>query len=149
MEQYLDRILRTSSVKFGITMPKPYQILVIQRILEQEESGIVRHQLVILPTGTGKSLCFLVPATLCRGITVIVYPLLALMNDQISKLRRAGIDCVSIRGGQTRDQRADVFRRLNSGTRIVLTTPESLQNRTALYRLSRYRISLLVVTKHM
>jgi ATP-dependent DNA helicase RecQ len=145
MEQYLDRILRTSSAKFGITMPKPYQILVIQRILEQEESGIVRHQLVILPTGTGKSLCFLVPATLCRGITVIVYPLLALMNDQISKLRRAGIDCVSIRGGQTRDQRADVFRRLNSGTRIVLTTPESLQNRTALYRLSRYRISLLVV----
>ena len=145
MEQYLDRILRTSSVKFGITMPKPYQILVMQRILEQEESGIVRHQLVILPTGTGKSLCFLVPATLCRGITVIIYPLLALMNDQSSKLRKAGIDCVCIRGGQTKDQRAEVFRRLNSGTKIVLTTPESLQNRTALYRLSQYRISLLVV----
>ena len=145
MEQYLDRILRTSSVKFGITMPKPYQILVIQRILEQEESGIVRHQLVILPTGTGKSLCFLVPATLCRGITVIVYPLLALMNDQKSKLCRAGIDCVCIRGGQTRDQRAEIFSRLNSGTKILLTTPESLQNKAVLGRLSQYRISLLVV----
>ncbi|MBQ2050145.1 MAG: ATP-dependent DNA helicase RecQ [Spirochaetales bacterium] len=141
----MDRILETASGKFGITMPKPYQILVIQRILEQEESGIIRHQLVILPTGTGKSLCFLIPATLCRGITVIVYPLLALMNDQISKLRRAGIDCVCIRGGQTRDQRADVFSRLNSGTKIVLSTPESLRSGAVLSRLSQYRISLLVV----
>ena len=145
MEQHLDRILKTATGKFGITMLKPYQILVIQRILEQEESGIIRHQIVILPTGTGKSLCFLIPATLCRGITVIVYPLLALMNDQMSKLRKAGIDCVCIRGGQTHEQRAGVFRSLNSGTKIVLTTPESLQNRSVLYELCRYRISLLVV----
>lgn len=145
MSDYLGRILATASARFGISMLKPYQILVIQRILEQEESYEVRNQLVILPTGTGKSLCFLIPATLCKGITVIVYPLLALMNDQMSKLKEAGIDCVCIRGGQTKAQRDEVFRRLDSGTKIVVSTPESLQNRHVMRRLSGMRISLLVV----
>ena len=145
MECFLDRIILTARDKFGITMLKPYQILVIQRILEQEDSTQVRHQLVILPTGTGKSVCFLIPATLCKGITVIVYPLLALMNDQMSKLRKAGIDCVCLRGGQTWRQREEIFRKLASGTRIVVTTPESLGGTNVMNRLSRFPISLLVV----
>ena len=145
MSDYLDRILSTASGKFGINMLKPYQILVIQRILEQEDSFEVRNQLVILPTGTGKSLCFLIPATLCMGITVIIYPLLALMNDQMSKLRDAGISCVCIRGGQTKAQRDEAFRKLDEGTKIVVSTPESLQNRHVLSRLSKRQISLLVV----
>ncbi|MBP5161651.1 MAG: ATP-dependent DNA helicase RecQ [Spirochaetales bacterium] len=145
MSDYLGKILATASGIFGISMLKPYQILVIQRILEQEDSFEVRNQLVILPTGTGKSLCFLIPATLCKGITVIIYPLLALMNDQMSKLRQAGIECVCIRGGQTKAQREEVFRKLDEGTKIIVSTPESLQNRYVLNRLSRRKISLMVV----
>ena len=145
MEYYLDKIIMTARARFGITMLKPYQILVIQRILEQEDSARVRHQLVILPTGTGKSACFLIPATLCKGITIIVYPLLALMNDQMSRLRKAGIDCVCIRGGQTKQQREEIFARLGSGTKIVVTTPESLGGTYVMHRLSRLPISLLVV----
>ena len=145
MEYYLDSIITTAREKFNITMLKPYQILVIQRILEQEDGNQVRHQLVILPTGTGKSVCFLIPATLCKGITVIVYPLLALMNDQMAKLKKAGIDCVCIRGGQTRQQRDEIFARLASGTRIVVTTPESLSGTYVMNRLSHFNISLLVV----
>jgi len=145
MEYFLDRIIMTAREKFGITMLKPYQILVIQRILEQEDSTQVRHQLVILPTGTGKSVCFLIPATLCKGITVIVYPLLALMNDQMAKLKRAGIDCVCLRGGQTWQQRNEIFAKLSSGTRIVVTTPESLSGIYVMNRLSHFPISLLVV----
>ena len=141
----MSTILATASSRFGITSPKPYQILVIHRILEQEDSPSVRHQLVILPTGMGKSLCFLLPAVLCKGITVIVYPLLALMNDQIARLSKAGIDCICIRGGQSRQERDELFGKLDGGTKIVVTTAESLQSRHVLYELGRRRISLLVV----
>ena len=144
-KDYMSAILATASSRFGIPTLKPYQILVVHRILEQEDSPAVRHQLVILPTGTGKSLCFLIPAVLCKGITVIVYPLLALMNDQISRLKKAGIDCICIRGGQTHEERISLFRKLDSGTGIVVTTPESLRSRYVLHELGKRRISLLVV----
>ncbi len=139
------RIISTAQTRFGITALKPYQLLVVQRIMEQEDSYHVRHQIVILPTGTGKSLCFLIPATLCKGITIIVYPLLALMNDQMARLRQAGVECVCIRGGQTYKERRTHFDRLRSGVKIVVTTPESLQNPWILSHLRMFRISLLVV----
>ncbi len=145
MQDILETIVTTASERFGISALKPYQILVIQRIMEQENGAVVRNQIVVLPTGTGKSLCFLVPACLCSGLTVIVYPILALMNDQASKLDKAGIDYVCIRGGQTKEERQNLFGKLASGTRIVITTPESLQRNSVLSRLSRHRISLLVV----
>ena len=144
-KDYMAEILATASSRFGIPTLKPYQILVVHRILEQEDSPAVRNQIVILPTGTGKSLCFLLPAVLCKGITVIVYPLLALMNDQISRLRQAGIDCICIRGGQSHDERRELFFRLDNGTKIVVSTPESLQNRYVMNELGKRRISLLVV----
>ena len=145
MKNILETITRTASEKFSIQALKPYQILVIQRILEQEDDSIVRNQIVILPTGTGKSLCFLIPAYLCNGITVIVYPILALMNDQISKLEKAGIPCVCIRGGQSKEERDLIFRKLGTGVKILVTTPESLLNGKVLSCLRKLRISLLVV----
>ena len=141
----MSAILTTASSLFGIRALKPYQILVIHRILEQEDNHNVRHQIVILPTGTGKTLCFLLPAVLCKGITVIVYPLLALMNDQVSRLGKAGVDCISIRGGQSHEERENLFRKLDNGTKIVATTPESLRNPYVMRELSRRNISLLVV----
>jgi len=145
MQDLTDTIIRTAYERFGITALKPYQLLVIQRIMEQESSFHVRNQIVILPTGTGKSLCFLVPATLCKGITVIVYPLLALMNDQIRKLREAGIECICIRGGQSYKERRDSFSRLGKSVKIVVTTPESLQNPWVMSHLRLHWISLLVI----
>ena len=132
-------------MRFGIETLKPYQILVTHRIMEQEESYAVRDQIVILPTGTGKSLCFLVPACLCRDITVIVYPLLSLINDQARKLDAARVPYVRICGGMTPEQRREVFEKLDGGVKIVLTTPESLQNPAVLFRLARRKTSLLVV----
>ena len=145
MQDLLETIKKTASEKFGISTLKPYQILVIQRIMEQEQSGIVRNQIVVLPTGTGKSMCFLVPAFLCEGLTIIVYPILALMNDQISKLDKAGIKSICIRGGQSKEQREKLFGKLETGTKIVVTTPESLQRYSVISRLRKHKISLLVI----
>ncbi len=160
VESNTERIRRTAKTLFGITMVKPFQMLVMERILEQDAGAFVRHQLVILPTGTGKSLCFLVPAVLCKGLTIIVYPLLALMNDQMAKLKKAGIECIALRGGQTKQQRRQLWAKLDSkldpklnpkpddeeqSTKIVMTTPETLLRPEVISKLRKYRTSLLVI----
>ncbi|HAE43150.1 MAG TPA: ATP-dependent DNA helicase RecQ, partial [Clostridiales bacterium] len=78
----------------------PYQKLIIQRILEHDtESTDHEGMLVVLPTGSGKSVCFMLPSLLVTGLTIIVYPLLSLMNDQVKRFESSGIPCVCIRGG--------------------------------------------------
>ena len=138
-------ILDTASKRFGISAVKPFQLLVMQRIIEQESRDYsIRHQIVILPTGTGKSLCFLLPAILCSGITIIVYPLLALMNDQLAFLCGNGIECACLRGGQTKEQRRREFEKLDNGCKIVITNPETLNLDIIVNNLARRRISLFV-----
>ncbi len=147
MKDYLGKMIEISEKKFGITALKPFQILVMHRILEQDdysEETQIKHQIVILPTGTGKSICFLLPATLCKGITVIIYPLLALMNDQIKKLIKSNIKCCCLRGGQTKKQREHIFSELKNGVKILITNPEVLCQKKILAELSNFNISLFV-----
>ncbi|HOT60083.1 MAG TPA: DEAD/DEAH box helicase, partial [Spirochaetales bacterium] len=73
----------------GIAYLYPYQQLVIANVLDAVTSSddeIPHAQLVILPTGFGKSVCFQVPALMIRGITIIVYPLKGLIADQARRL---------------------------------------------------------------
>ena len=145
MKENLTKQIYLTASKFGIKALKPYQILVINRIMEQEDLDAVRNQIVVLPTGTGKSACFLIPAMLCNGITVIVYPLLALINDQCLKLDACKADYICIKGGLTNQERHNLFKKLDNGTRIVITTPESLKRSDTLAVLKRKPISLFVV----
>lgn len=142
----VEQITETAIEKFGITAIKPYQLLVMVRILEQDaDRSNIENQLVILPTGTGKSLCFLLPSLLCRGLTIIVYPLLALMNDQTSKLKANGIVFADLRGGQTKAQRKSMFDLLKSGkTKLVITNPETLLQQSIINELKKLEISLFV-----
>lgn len=140
-----EKITTLALTRFNISAIKPYQLLVVYRIAEQDEleRKDVRDQVVIFPTGMGKSLCFLLPAIMCKGLTVIVYPLLALMNDQKRKLDESGIRSVVIRGGQSPDERKRIYESLD-GTSIVLTNPETLSQKSVLDEISRHEISLFV-----
>jgi ATP-dependent DNA helicase RecQ len=133
--------------RFGISSLRPYQKLVIQRILEQDsESADHEGMLVILPTGSGKSICFMLPSLLVSGLTVIVYPLLSLMNDQVRRFEKANIPCVSIRGGQTKGLRAEIWAALSERkARVVVTNAECIGTAEVLSHLARFPISLLVV----
>lgn len=126
-----DRVLEYASTNFGVDYLYPYQRLVIANVLDaaefpQEHPGLER-QVVILPTGAGKSLCFQLPAALCPGPTVVVYPLLALMADQSRRLRSTKVGVAVLRGGMTASERLAAFESIRSGAvRIVLVNPEIL-----------------------
>ena len=139
--------------KFGVPYLYPYQRLVIANILDSEEDfaplgkneEMCKNQIVLLPTGAGKSLCFLVPALLLKGCTLVLYPLLALMNDQKRRLDEARINSVIFRGGQSIQEREECFSSLDRGTKIILANPEVLQNTALVERLCKYKISHIAI----
>jgi len=91
------------------------------------DRGCPGRQIVILPTGAGKSLCFQLPAMIIEGITLVVYPILSLMADQKRRLDERGFAPVVLRGGQTKEERAEIWRKLESGeSKFVIANPEVL-----------------------
>ena len=90
---------------FSIPYLRPYQELIIRTILESYETGERKNILGILPTGSGKSLCFMYPLKLLRIRAILIYPLLSLMADQKERFDRAGIPSVVLRGGLEREER--------------------------------------------
>ena len=81
----------------------------VESLSDRESSG---RQIVILPTGAGKSLCFQLPAMLMEGPTLVIYPILGLMADQERRLAERGFSPVTIRGGQTREERELIWEKL-------------------------------------
>ena len=102
---------------FHIPYLFPYQRLAISNILDcaanPEENNPA--QIVILPTGAGKSLCFMLPAVLVKGITLIIFPLLSLMADQKRRLDSAGIPNLILRGGLENSEKEEIFRKISAG----------------------------------
>ncbi len=116
-----------------------------------DEDGIMRgRQIVLLPTGAGKSLCFQVPALLLDGPTVVIYPLLALMSDQFRRMHEGGIEPVIFRGGQSSEERAVQLGRME-GTdgkppaKLIIANPEILSTGNLLERIAACNVSHLVI----
>ncbi len=124
----------------------PFQELIIQTILEKEEKGERNNLLVILPTGAGKSICFMLPALMISGITLIIYPLLSLLNDQKRRIESLGEQAVVLRGGQSRQEREMLFGKLETGeARFLLMTCEMLESSVVRERLSYLPVRLAVI----
>ena len=109
-------------------MGRPLQQSIVQAAM------LGRHVLGILPTGTGKSLCYQIPA-LSRyhktgALTVVISPLVALMADQVSGLEARGItSCAALNGLLSMPERADVLDRVRLGeVAILIVSPEQLRS---------------------
>ena len=125
---------------FGHTQLRAGQQAVIERVL----AG--RSTLAAMPTGAGKSLCYQLPATLLPGRTVVVSPLIALMQDQCEAMAELGIACVQVNSAIDSATLQKAERGIADGSaRVVLTTPERLADPAFQALLRLQPTSLLVV----
>jgi ATP-dependent DNA helicase RecQ len=166
----------TNAVKnlFGLSYLFPYQRLVMTNILEaaqaagipvkwpgeceknapsEEEPAILLSdrevqgkQIVILPTGAGKSLCFQLPAMLIDGLTLVIYPILSLMADQQRRLSERGFSPVTLRGGQNKEERDEIWQKLESGqSKFIIANPEVLLTPQVKEKLEKIKIVHVVI----
>ncbi len=105
-----------------------------------------RDTLVVMPTGSGKSLCFQLAAIALEGVTVVVSPLIALMKDQVDNLLDNGVWAVSMNSTLTRPQQTAAEKDISLGrASIVYTTPERLADARFRKLLKARKVELFVV----
>ena len=125
---------------FGLDSFREPQESIIRSILGK------RDILVIMPTGSGKSLCFQLPALLFPGVTVVISPLIALMKDQVDGLQERGIAAGMINSMLNPQQQRDQIQLMILGKlKLVYIAPERFRSGSFLDALSRCEISLLAV----
>jgi ATP-dependent DNA helicase RecQ len=105
-----------------------------------------RDVLAVLPTGAGKSLCFQVPSLLAAGLTVVVSPLVSLMQDQVAALRRRGLPAAYLNSTLSPEQRRVVTDAVRAGqVRLLYCAPERLVGLCRWLRAAGVAVSLLAV----
>ncbi|MFT5826729.1 MAG: ATP-dependent DNA helicase RecQ, partial [Yoonia sp.] len=130
-------ILKTT---FGFDAFRPGQEQVIQTLLEGRSAS------AIFPTGSGKSLCYQLPALLLPGLTLVVSPLLALMKDQIDSLQARGIAAERLDSSLDEETYRRVTKDIRGGQlKLLFVAPERLGNERFLNLIHDQTISLLAV----
>ncbi len=108
---------------FGFKSLRPFQQKVIDSVLLDDDI------LVISPTGSGKSLCFQLPALIQEGITIVLSPLRSLIYDQVKSLQSKGVPCELLNGDLKVSERARVYSELSKKIpeiKLLYSTPESM-----------------------
>ncbi|MGP3788968.1 RecQ family ATP-dependent DNA helicase [Pseudomonas sp. B392_1p] len=133
MYQTLERV-------FGYVQFRPGQEAAIGAVLAGRSAA------AIFPTGSGKSLCYQLPALRLPHLTLVVSPLLALMQDQLAFLRRHGISAASIDSAQSREQVSETMAKAKAGElKILMISVERLKNERFRSFIQQVPISLLVI----
>ena len=125
---------------FGFDAFRPGQEEVVDTLL----AG--RNILTVMPTGSGKSLCFQIPSLVTGGLTIVVSPLVALMEDQVAALKLAGVAADTINSSRSREENVASWRRAAAGeTRLLYMAPERLMTERMLSALAKLDIRLFAV----
>ena len=125
---------------FGFDRFRPGQQEVVDTLLAGQ------NILTVMPTGSGKSLCFQIPSLVTGGLTIVVSPLVALMEDQVAALKLAGVAADTINSSHSRDDNIASWRRAAAGeTRLLYMAPERLMTERMLAALAKLDIRLFAV----
>jgi len=125
---------------FGYPAFRGHQAEVIDHVIGGGDA------LVLMPTGSGKSLCYQIPALLREGVGVVVSPLIALMQDQVAALAELGVRAAFLNSTLTGAQAAEVERRTRRGELDLLyVAPERLLTPRCLELLAQSRLALLAI----
>ncbi len=141
-----DDLDRSLQARFGLERLKPWQREAIEALLSPHPVAGQGRALVIAPTGGGKSLTYQLPATILPGTSVVISPLVALMDDQVRALEARGIPATYLASNLDADERRRRIDRLASGAlKLVYVAPERLANAGALEMLARLRPPLVAI----
>ena len=125
---------------FGYDEFRPLQLEIIENVLQR------RDTLIIMPTGGGKSLCYQLPTLFFNGLTVVVSPLISLMQDQVTQLLQLGIAAVFINSTLDHDQYVSTVDWLGTGeVKLLYLAPESLLRPETLRLLDDFRLDCLAI----
>ena len=115
-----------------------------QEIIEHVIAG--HHAFVLMPTGGGKSLCYQIPAMARPGMGLVVSPLIALMADQVTALREAGVKAAALNSSLGADERSAIWAAVRAGELDLLyMAPETLLRPEVMDRLKGARLSLIAI----
>ncbi|MBA3260263.1 MAG: DEAD/DEAH box helicase, partial [Gemmatimonadales bacterium] len=140
MDDRLAEARRVLRHHFGYGDFRPAQTPVLEAVF----AGL--DTLAVLPTGGGKSVCFQVPAVVLGGLTVVVSPLISLMQDQVTAARGRGIAAACLTSGLETAEQAAVWEEIRSARlRLLYASPERLESLTPRLRDLGIRPALLAV----
>ena len=125
---------------FGFSAYRPGQEKVINALIRG------KNVLAVMPTGAGKSLCYQIPAIASRQRTVVISPLVALMDDQVSVLKELGIQAERIHSGRERFENVTSWKQFQRDTgKLLYVSPERLMTEKMLSAIDRLDIGMFVV----
>ena len=127
--------------KFGHDDFQSAQYDIIFNILENK-----KHSLVIMPTGAGKSLTYQLPALVFEGLTLVISPLIALMQDQVDELKKKGIAATFINSTVSKKEKDKRLKNFISGKyKLLYVTPERFRKSEFVVAISKAEIDLLAI----
>jgi len=125
---------------FGFPAFRPGQREIVDRLIDGT------HTLSVMPTGAGKSICYQLPALIAEQLTVVISPLVALMDDQVAGLRANGVEAVCIHSNRSREDNVADWRRVQDGSiKLLYLSPERLMTERMLVALQALDPAMFVV----
>lgn len=126
--------------RFGLARFRRGQLETLTHLVEG------KHTLLVMPTGSGKSLCYQLPAVLGDGVVLVISPLIALMQDQVRSLQQRGIPAAALHSLLSAAEQETILRRMSAGLyRLVYVAPERLGNASFCQALPQTGVRLLAV----
>jgi ATP-dependent DNA helicase RecQ len=125
---------------FGFHAFRPGQREIVEARMAGEEL------LAVMPTGGGKSLCYQLPAVMKPGLTLVVSPLIALMDNQVAQLKLLGVEAAAVHSGVDRAERARIWQAIKEGRlKLLYLSPELLGTERLQAALDRLPVGQIIV----
>lgn len=135
-----DKVLKILKKEFGFDSLRMEQENIILSVLNSKDT------LGIMPTGGGKSLCYQLPAMYLEGLTIVISPLISLMEDQVANLEQYGISSAFLNSTQSLEERRNIEAKLkNSEIKVLYIAPEGILNPHSLVFLRSLKVSLIAI----